>query len=68
MVCVHTNLCVLSKRSSAYKESPNKMWDIGGDKFDSLDELNIERFEFEDLSFDEPELEVVVFDGKYENK
>ena len=42
------------------------MWDVGGDQFDSLDELNIGRVEFEDLSLDEPELEAVVFDGEDE--
>ena len=66
LVFVHANLRLLSRRSSTYKEGPNKMWDVGGDQFDSLDELNIGRLEFEDLSLDEPELEAVVFDGEDE--
>ncbi|KAL0720778.1 hypothetical protein Bca4012_035377 [Brassica carinata] len=59
----------LSKtRNSAYKEDLNKMWDVGGDQFDSLDELNMGKFEFENLSLDETELEVVLFDREYENE
>ena len=68
LVFVHTNLRLLSRRSSAYKEGPNKMWDVGGDQFDTLDELNLGRLEFEDLSLDEPELEAVVFDGEDDNE
>uniref|UniRef100_A0A0D3CVV7 DUF659 domain-containing protein n=1 Tax=Brassica oleracea var. oleracea TaxID=109376 RepID=A0A0D3CVV7_BRAOL len=68
LVFVHTNLRLLSRMSSAYKEGPNKMWDVGGGQFDSLDDLNIGRLEFEDLSLDEPELEAVVFDGEDENE
>ncbi|CDY62125.1 BnaC08g47340D [Brassica napus] len=44
------------------------MWDVGGDQFDSLDETNLGRLEFEDLSLDEPELEEVMFDGANENE
>ncbi|KAL0826573.1 hypothetical protein Bca101_050250 [Brassica carinata] len=65
---VHTNLRLLSRRSLAYKDGPNHMWDVGGDQFDSLDETNLERLEFEDLSLDEPELEAVMFDGANENE
>ena len=68
LVFEHTNLHLLSRRSSTYKEGPNKMWDVGGDQFDSLDELNIGRIEFENLSLDEPELEAVVFDGEDNNE
>uniref|UniRef100_A0A0D3A388 Uncharacterized protein n=1 Tax=Brassica oleracea var. oleracea TaxID=109376 RepID=A0A0D3A388_BRAOL len=57
---VHTNLRLLSRRSLAYKDGPNYMWDVGGDQFDSLDETNLGRLEFEDLSLDEPELEAVM--------
>ena len=65
---VHTNLRLLSRRSLAYKDGPNHMWDVGGDQFDSLDETNLGRLEFEDLSLDEPELEAVMFDGANENE
>uniref|UniRef100_A0A0D3ASU3 HAT C-terminal dimerisation domain-containing protein n=1 Tax=Brassica oleracea var. oleracea TaxID=109376 RepID=A0A0D3ASU3_BRAOL len=65
---VYTNLRLLSRRSLAYKDGPNHMWDVGGDQFDSLDETNFGRLEFEDLSLDEPELEAVMFDGANENE
>lgn len=39
------------------------MWDVGGDQFDSFDDVNFENLEFEYLSFDEPELEAILFDG-----
>ncbi|KAL0862487.1 hypothetical protein Bca101_041605 [Brassica carinata] len=68
LVFVHTNLRLLSRRSSAYKEGPSSMWDVGGDQFDSLDEINLGRLEFEDLSLDEPELEAVLFGGDGENE
>lgn len=43
------------------------MWDVRSDQFDSLDEIYLGRLEFEDLSFDEPELEAVLFGGDDEN-
>ncbi|KAL1215191.1 hypothetical protein V5N11_016959 [Cardamine amara subsp. amara] len=63
LVFVHTNLRLLSTKSYAYKEGPNKIWDVGGDNFDSLGEIDIGRLEFDDLSLDEPDLEAVIFDG-----
>ncbi|XP_020866146.1 uncharacterized protein LOC110224427 [Arabidopsis lyrata subsp. lyrata] len=68
LVFVHTNLRLLSRRSSTYKDGPNHMWDVGGDQFDSLDEINLGRLEFEDLSLDEPEMESVVFANGDENE
>lgn len=62
LVFVHTNLRLLSRRSSTCKEDPNYMWDVGGDEFDSLDDINLGRLEFAELSLDELELETVVFD------
>lgn len=44
------------------------MWDFGDDQFDLLDETNLGRLEFEDLSLDEPELEAVMSDGANENE
>ena len=34
---VHNNLRLMSRRSSNYNEGESKMWDIGGDGFDSMD-------------------------------
>lgn len=65
---MHTNLRLLSRRSLAYKDGPNHMWDFGDDQFDLLDETNLGRLEFEDLSLDEPELEAVMSDGANENE
>ena len=44
------------------------MWDVGGDQFDSLDETNLGRLEFVDLSLDEPSLEAVLFENVHENE
>ncbi|XP_050377715.1 uncharacterized protein LOC126794957 [Argentina anserina] len=68
LVFVHTNLRLLSRKSQSYKDGPEQMWDIGGDQFDSLDETNLGRLEFEDLSLDEPELEAVLFAGVEDNE
>ena len=38
------------------------MWDVGGDGFDSKDIENAGLLEIADLSLDEPELKVVLFD------
>ncbi|KAL6126557.1 hypothetical protein ACLB2K_074604 [Fragaria x ananassa] len=68
LVYVHTNLRLLSRRSHSYKEGPSQMWDVGGDQFDSLDETNLGRLEFEDLSLDEPALENDIFGNAQENE
>ncbi|KAH1114290.1 hypothetical protein J1N35_007668 [Gossypium stocksii] len=39
LVFVYTNLRLLSRKTLHYKEGENKMWDIGGDVFDYLKEL-----------------------------
>lgn len=63
LVFVHSNLRLLSRRSPNYHEGENKMWDVGGDAFDSLDGVGV--LEIADLSLDEPDLEVVLFvDGE----
>ena len=38
------------------------MWDVGGDGFDSMDIENAGLLEIADLSLDELELKVVLFD------
>ncbi|KAL0730527.1 hypothetical protein Bca4012_026620 [Brassica carinata] len=50
------------------QDCPSSMLDVGGDQFDLLDEINLGRLEFEDLSLDEPELEAVLFGGDGENE
>ncbi|KAF7812908.1 Dimer_Tnp_hAT domain-containing protein [Senna tora] len=55
LVFVHTNLRLLSRQSSKYKEGETKMWDIGGDRWEHFDGLGT--LEVASLSLDEPELE-----------
>ena len=40
------------------------MWDIGGDGFDSMDIENAGILKIADLSLDEPELDVILFDSE----
>jgi hypothetical protein len=59
LVFVHSSLRHLSRRSDAYKTGETRMWDVGGDSFDSLGGVGI--LEVADLSLDEPELQAVSF-------
>ena len=59
LIHVHSNLRLLSRRTDAYKKGDTRMWDVGGDSFDSLSGLGI--LEVAELSIDEPELQVVSF-------
>jgi len=59
LVFVHSNLRHLSRRTEAYKSGETRMWDVGGDSFDSLGGIGI--LEVADLSLDEPELQAVTF-------
>jgi len=59
LVFVHSNLRHLSRRTDAYKTGETRMWDVGGDSFDSLGGVGI--LEVADLSLDEPELQAVSF-------
>ncbi|CAD6267137.1 unnamed protein product [Miscanthus lutarioriparius] len=59
LVFVHSNLRHLSRRIDAYKTGETKMWDVGGDSFDSLGGVGI--LEVADLSLDEPKLQAVSF-------
>ncbi|GJN07687.1 hypothetical protein PR202_ga25535 [Eleusine coracana subsp. coracana] len=59
LVFVHSNLRHLSRRTDAYKTGETRMWDVGGDSFDSLGGIGI--LEVADLSLDEPELQSVTF-------
>ena len=62
LVFVHDNFRLLSRRSLNYNEGESKMWDVRGASFDSMDIKNVGLLEIVDLSLDEPELEVVLFD------
>ena len=64
LVFVHNNLRLLSRRSPSYNEGESKMWDVGGDDFDSMDIENVGLLKIANLSLDEPELEAILFDPK----
>jgi hypothetical protein len=59
LVFVHSNLRHLSRRTESYKTWETKMWDVGGDSFESLS--GVEILEIANLSLDEPELQSVPF-------
>ena len=58
LVYVHSNLRLLSRNVSKYKEEETKQWDIAGDDL-SLNDNEI--LEIVSLSLDKPELEGVFF-------
>ncbi|GJV00680.1 hAT dimerization domain, ribonuclease H-like domain protein [Tanacetum coccineum] len=51
LVFIHNNLRLLSRNPN----DDEKMWDVGGDAFDSMEDVGF--LEFADLSLDEPEFE-----------
>ncbi|PKU62640.1 hypothetical protein MA16_Dca016588 [Dendrobium catenatum] len=59
LVYVHTNLRLLSRKTSLYMTGDNKMWDVAGDGFECLDDMGL--LEVANLSLDEPELEAMIF-------
>lgn len=59
LVFIHSNLRLLSRKTPEYTKGQTKMWDIGGDAFDSLDDVGV--LEVANLSLDEPDLEAVLF-------
>ncbi|XP_028084703.1 uncharacterized protein LOC114285827 [Camellia sinensis] len=59
LVFVHNNLRLLSRRSQQYIEGESKLWDVGGDAFDSLEGAGL--LEIASLSLDEPDMEAVIF-------
>ncbi|XP_057249930.1 uncharacterized protein LOC104886481 [Beta vulgaris subsp. vulgaris] len=63
LVKIHTNLRLLSRNTNEYTAGKTKLWDVGGDQFDVMDDGNEENafLEFADLSLDEPDLESVFF-------
>jgi len=67
LVFVHSNICLLSRRTPLYTPGDNKLWDISGDAFDSMEGADI--LEVANLSLDEPEIEAVIFqEGNVDNE
>ncbi|XP_066342489.1 uncharacterized protein [Miscanthus floridulus] len=54
-----------SRKAEDYSTGPTRMWDVGGDGFESLSGVGI--LEVADLSLDEPEMESVSFEGGDDN-
>ncbi|GMP45639.1 hypothetical protein CsSME_00014093 [Camellia sinensis var. sinensis] len=65
LVFIHSNLRLLSRRSSQYLQGETKMWDIAGDNFDSLDDIGM--LGIANLSLDEPAMEAVLFTDEGED-
>ena len=65
---VHDNLRLLSRNPKEHNKKETKMWDIGGDGFDSFQDVGIQDFAI--LSLDEPTIENVLFagDGEEDNE
>lgn len=61
LVYVHTNLRLLSRKSPLYLTGETRLWDVGGDHFDPLD--NAEELEIASLSLDEPQMESMIYQG-----
>ena len=59
LVCIHSNLHLLSRRTPEYLKGGTKMWDIDGDSFDSFEDARM--YEVAGLSLDKPESEAIVF-------
>ncbi|XP_026441584.1 uncharacterized protein LOC113340676 [Papaver somniferum] len=66
LVFVHTNLRLLSRRSPEYLLGDTRMWDIGGDSFDTM-EGTVGVLEVADLSLNEPEMERMILDDNEAN-
>lgn len=63
---IHNNLRLLSRNSEKYMmDDKSKMWDVGGDTFDTLEDSGF--LEFAEFSLDEPELESVLVRGNTSN-
>ncbi|GAV60089.1 Dimer_Tnp_hAT domain-containing protein, partial [Cephalotus follicularis] len=60
LVFLHTNLRLLSRNDADYKQRESKLWDIGGDAFDSFDN-GAGVLEIASLSHDEPTMETMLF-------
>ncbi|XP_044476201.1 uncharacterized protein LOC123203823 [Mangifera indica] len=60
LVFVHNNLRLLSRVNSKYYDGKEKIWDVGGDDFGSMEDVGV--LQLSNLSLDKPELESVFFD------
>ena len=65
---VHNNLRLISQNSEEYNEKKTKMWDIGGDGFESFQGAGI--LDFATLPLDKHTMEDMLFadDGEGDNE
>ena len=61
LVFVHNNIRLLSRKSEEYLKGSSQMWDVGGDNHETFDDASV--LELADLSLDDPEFEVMLFQG-----
>jgi hypothetical protein len=57
VLIIHNNLRLLSRKAEDYSAGLTRVWDVGGDGFESLSGVGI--LEVADLSLEEPEMESV---------
>ena len=65
LVFVHNNLRLMSRRTESYKTGANRIWDVGGDGFESFSGVGI--LEVASLSLDEPEMEAISFEEQVQD-
>ncbi|XP_056158649.1 uncharacterized protein LOC130134879 [Syzygium oleosum] len=65
LVFIHSNLRLLSRKSLQYAKGETKMWNIGGDAFDTFEDVGV--LEVTSLSLAELEMESVVFSEEVDN-
>lgn len=66
LMFIHNNLRLLSRKMSIYKEGETKMWVVHEDGFDTMNMKNAGLLEVANLSFDELELEAIMFSNNNE--
>ena len=59
LIYVHTNLHLLSRNNPQYNEGEKRMWDLGGDGFESFEGPDI--LKVANLSLNKPDLKAVLF-------
>ncbi|KAL1194379.1 hypothetical protein V5N11_017847 [Cardamine amara subsp. amara] len=55
LVYIHNNLRLLPRNAGEYNDEKTKKWDVGGDEFDSMEDMGF--LEFSNLSLDDSDFE-----------
>ena len=64
LVFIHSNLRLLSRRNPSYNEGVSRMWDVGGDAFDSMEAGNVGLLEIANLTLEESSLEDAIINNE----